>query len=82
MPIRSGFRGGSVPRAPFSGKNLVDYTGNNWSMAGVGPLLGSQLAPSYENFWICHCQLSSLWFDSARFEHTFFCTLGKHETSH
>ena len=39
---------------PFLGKNLVAYIGNHWSMTGAGPLLGSQWAPSYGNFWIRH----------------------------
>ena len=46
---RGSFRGG-----PFSRKNLVDYIGNQWSMTGASPILGSQWALTYENCWIRH----------------------------
>ena len=50
---RGGFRGGGAG-PPFLGKNWVAYIEKHWSVTGVGPLLGSQFAPTYENFWIRH----------------------------
>ena len=42
---------------PFLWKKLVGDIGNHWSVTWAGPLLGSQWAPTDENFWIPPCTL-------------------------
>ena len=49
-------------RAPLFWEKLVAYIGNHWRITRAGPLLGSQWAPSYGNFWIhlCMCTIICL----------------------